>query len=127
MCASVNDDEKGSRAEYSWQITNVGLETVDGSSPRPRARPRTKQVLPEPSGPSKASASPPRSFFASDSPMAIVIASDSLRNTIGLVAGDLLMKHAASRIPRRRSTDFHPSRPHIVDHPHRAAAPPPLA
>src|SRR5690242_10559328 len=40
--------------------TNVGLLTEAGAAPKPRAIPRTSAVLPAPSGPTRASISPPR-------------------------------------------------------------------
>ena len=63
--------KSGVLPSYSLTMVNVGLVTRP-RQPRPRARPRVKAVFPMPSEPVKASTSPPRSFWASSSPIASV-------------------------------------------------------
>src|SRR5205823_8778644 len=57
---------------YSVAIVNDGLWTCAGSIPRPAARPRTRQVLPAPSSPTRPRSSPPRAARPSAAPRASV-------------------------------------------------------
>src|SRR5207244_4253696 len=57
---------------YSVSRLNDGLWTRSGSMPRPRASPRTRQVLPAPSSPTRPISSPPRAARPSASPSASV-------------------------------------------------------
>src|SRR5256885_5492660 len=77
----------GRRPWYWLTSTKVGLETI-WLTPRPRARPRMKQVLPAPRSPTSATTLPGRSRAASVSPARSVSSGLALWSS---VAGGILL------------------------------------